>query len=123
MNLPSHRYFCLPPNLKTPSEQINFCLDLIQKYRSELPVLRESITIFKRQQQKAESDVAFWKQKYEQEKESHRQAYHIFKEEKGNLEKEIEKLKSQIEQLTKTKHWTAPLPLHTNERDLITFVC
>lgn len=91
MSLPPHQYFSLPRDLITPSEQINFCLDVIGKYRQELPILRSSVTVLKRQSQKEKGETAYWKEKYQEEKQRN-----------GELKKENDVLKNEIEKLTKT---------------------
>lgn len=91
MSLPSHKYFSLPRNLITSSEQISFCLEVIGKYRQELPILRSSVTVLRRQNQKEKGETGYWKEKY-QEKQG----------EVDRLKKENNLLKIEIEKLTKT---------------------
>jgi len=91
MSLPLHKYFSLPRNLITPSEQVNFCLDVIGKYRQELPILRSSLTVLKRQKTKGDGETTYWKEKYQEKQ-----------EEVDRLKKENEVLKNEIEKLTKT---------------------
>lgn len=89
MHLPK-QHFSFPSSLN-PEHRVQFCLRVIDRYRQELPQLRTSTTILKRQKKKSEMAVVYWKQKYQQEK-----------QEKDNLKKEINQLREEIEQLTKT---------------------
>lgn len=88
MNLPTRPAFSFPPNL-SPRDQVQFCLRVMNQYRRELPQLRTSTTILKRQKKKAQDEIVYWRQKYQEEK-----------QQKEQLEKEIEQLKKEIEKLT-----------------------
>src|ERR1700690_2491980 len=89
MNLPKYQRFT-PPARLTSKEQVDFCSRVIDQYRSEIPQLRSSTNILKRQKDQAEDEVTYWKEKYNQEK-----------KEKEKLKKENEQLKTEIEKLTK----------------------
>lgn len=90
MHLSARQHFSFPLNL-SPGDRIPFCIRVIDQYRRELPQLRTSITILKRQKGKAENEITHWRKKYQEEK-----------QQKEQLEKENEQLKREIEKLTKT---------------------
>ena len=103
MNLPKYQRFT-PPARLTSKEQVDFCSRVIDQYRSEIPQLRSSTNILKRQKDQAEDEVTYWKEKYNQEK-----------KEKEKLKKENEQLKTEIEKLTKsTKRYQVALFDHGN---------
>lgn len=89
---PSTTPFQLPAGL--PADQhVTYCIDVITRYRQELPELRRATTKLTQQKQKAEDAITYWKEKYQQEK-----------TEREKLQKENGKLKKEIEKLTKTKN-------------------
>lgn len=89
MHLPK-QHFSFPAHL-SPDDRVQFCLRVIDRYRQELPQLRTSTAILKRQKKKAEDEIVYWRQKYQEEKQK-----------KEHLEKENGRLKQEIEKLTKT---------------------
>lgn len=82
--------FALPHGLPL-NKQLGFCLSVINRYKEELSPLRRENTVLKKQKQKVEEEVLYWKQKYQEEK-----------KEREEKEKEIARLKTEIEKLTKT---------------------
>lgn len=89
MNLPT-QHFSFPSNLH-PDDRLQFCLRVIDQYRRELPQLRTSTTILKRQKKKADEEIVYWEQKYQEKQ-----------KENETLKKEIGKLRQEIETLTTT---------------------
>lgn len=75
--------FRLPQGM-SPQKKTDFCLEIINKYRRELPHLRVDTTKLRDQKEKLEREVEFWKKRYKEK------------------EKEINRLKKEIEKLTKT---------------------
>lgn len=69
------------PNGLTLNEQINFCVEIINRYRKESPYLRMKSTKLEEQNEKLKREVEFWKEQYRKEK-----------QEKEYFKKEIEKL-------------------------------
>lgn len=84
--------FRIPRHLDD-SQRLPYCMEIIGKYRDELPVLRKNVTVLKRQKQQAEDKAEDWKQKYQEEKQKNHE-----------LEKQIGKLEEDIERLTKTNN-------------------
>lgn len=76
--------FRFPAGL-SQEEYLSFSLQVIAKYRQELPYLRRSTTILKNQNEKLDDEATYWKEKYKE------------------AIKENETLKKEIEKLTKTK--------------------
>jgi len=90
MYLPGYRRFS-PPSTLGRDEQVKYCVSVIHRYQQELPTLRMSTSVLKRQRQKAVQEVGYWKEKYQREK-----------QEKDKLKREVDRLKREIERLTKT---------------------
>lgn len=107
MHLPN-QHFSFPAHLN-PADRVQFCLRVIDRYRQELPQLRTSTTILKRQKRKAQDEIVYWRQKYQEEKQR-----------KEQLEKENGQLKQEIENLTKTnERYRVSLFDHGNFTSLI----
>lgn len=68
-------------------------MEVINKYRQELPFLRRKISVLDKQKIKSSDEVKYWKEKYNETI-----------EELIEAEKENEKLKQEIEKLTKTNN-------------------
>ena len=79
------------PSSVPPSEHVKYCIDIINRYRRELPLLRMTATKMKDQNKTLEQEVDYWKKKYQEK------------------EKENEKLKKEIEKLliTRNRHQVA----------------
>ncbi len=90
MNLPAYRRF-VPAQHLSVSQQLQVCLRVIDQYRKELPQLRTSTTVLKRQKKKLEEETLYWKSRYQEKQ-----------KENETLKQEIGKLKQEIEKLTKT---------------------
>lgn len=74
-------------------ERMSFCVDIINKYRQELPFLRRKISVVEKQKTKSQDEVSYWKEKYRNTIEELRKT-----------KKENETLKQEIEKLTKTNN-------------------
>lgn len=72
--------FKMPQDLNL-SEQVDFCVSVINRYRQELPTLRADTTKLREQKKKLVREVEFWKKKYKEKD---------YENEK--LKKEIDKL-------------------------------
>lgn len=82
--------FQIPPFV-APEKKLDYCIDIINKYRRELPQIRHLSSRFQYQRDIARGKVEYWKEKYQEEK-----------KENDRLNKENNKLKIEIEKLTKT---------------------
>lgn len=81
------------PSFVDEEKRVDFCIDVINKYRSELPYLRHRISVLDKQKVKSSDEVKYWKEKYKRTI-----------EELIEAEKENEKLKQEIEKLAKTNN-------------------
>lgn len=79
------------PSFVSSEQRVSFCLDVINKYRNELPLLRRKISVLDKQKIKSDDEVKYWKEKYNEAI-----------EELIRTEEENEKLKQEIEKLAKT---------------------
>lgn len=84
------------PAFRMPSsipeeKRIDFCIEIINKYRGELVPLRKHLSIYQKQKDHWEEKVRYWQEQYKEKV-----------KEIGILQKEKEKLKKEIEKLTKT---------------------
>lgn len=76
------------PSFVSSEQRVSFCLDVINKYRNELPLLRRRISVLDKQKIKSDDEIKYWKEKYNKTiKELIRT-----KEENEILKQEIEKL-------------------------------
>ena len=92
MLLPINRQqFRFPPGMDDPSK-ITYCLDIISKYKKELPFLRIGISHLRQQKDKAEKEIKYWRNRYVKEK-----------LEREKVQKDNDKLKEEIERISKTK--------------------
>lgn len=81
------------PTIIPASQQVDFCIGVINRYRGELPQLRAQTTILKRQKESAEKEAVYWREKYNNEKTRNE-----------ILRRENNKLKEEIDKLTKTNN-------------------
>lgn len=79
------------PSFVDEDKRVDFCIDVINKYRSELPLLRRRISVLDKKMLKSDDEVKYWKEKYNEAI-----------EELIKTEEENEKLKQEIEKLAKT---------------------
>jgi hypothetical protein len=74
------------PSCILPSEHLNYCIGIINRYRQELPNLRMQSSKMEDKNRTLEEEVAYWKKKYKEK------------------EQEVDTLKKEIEKLTKTNN-------------------
>ncbi len=86
------------PSFVLPDKRVDFCLDVINKYRQELPLLRRKTSVLENQLIGSWDEIKYWREKY---RETHDELKRT-KSENGKLKKEKEKLEKEIEKLTKT---------------------
>lgn len=79
------------PSFVPLEKRVDFCVNVINKYRNELPFLRRKISALDKQKIKSDDEVKYWKEKYNEAI-----------EELIKTEEENEKLKQEIEKLSKT---------------------
>lgn len=90
---------------------MNFCIEIINKLRRELPLLRREKSELEKRKEKLENELTFWREKYKNE----RVKNNILRKEKGRLKKETDNLKEEIDRLTKTNYrYRASLFEHGN---------
>lgn len=90
--LPENQTAQLPfniPSFVDKDKRVDFCLNVINKYRNELPLLRRSISVVDKQKIKSQAETNYWKEKYNETIEELKKT----KEENEKLKQEIEKLK------------------------------
>lgn len=78
----------LIPSFVPSEKRLGFCIDVINKYRNELPLLRRRISVLDRQNMRSDDEVKHWRKKYNEAIEELRKT----KEENEKLKQEIEKL-------------------------------
>jgi len=81
------------PSFVDEEKQVSFCINVINKYRNELPLLRRRISVLDKQKVTSDDKVKYWKKKYNETI-----------EELIKAEEENEKLKQEIEKLAKTNN-------------------
>src|SRR6266568_4597743 len=86
------RVFSLPQGISN-TQQITFCLQIIEKQREELYPLRKQVTHCHTYHNALIDQMKEWREKYQKEK-----------QEKEEFKRENEKLKKEIEKLTKTNN-------------------
>lgn len=79
------------PSFVSSEQRVSFCIDVINKYRNELPLLRRKISVLDKQKIKSDDEIKYWREKYNKTIEELR---------KTRIENE--KLKQEIEKLAKT---------------------
>lgn len=81
------------PSFVSSEQRVNFCINVINKYRNELPLLRRKISVAENQMVKNQDEIKYWKEKYNKTIEELRKT-----------KRENEKLKQEIEKLAKTNN-------------------
>jgi len=81
------------PSFVPQSRQLDYCLDIIGKYRHELLPLRIRVATMVKRENYLKRQIRYWKEKY-----------HQIKEEKSRLRQENEILRQEIEKLTTANH-------------------
>lgn len=76
------------PSFVEEEKRVDFCINVINKYRHELPLLRRKISVLDKQKMRSDDEVKYWKEKYNKTIEELRKT----KEENEKLKQEIEKL-------------------------------
>jgi len=76
------------PNSILQKDQVNFCLGIINKYRTELVPLRRQVLYKDRKESSLEKQINQWKEKYYQEKQKRKE----LEKENNNLIEEMEKM-------------------------------
>ena len=97
-NYPAQLSFKIP-SFVASEKRVDFCIDIINKYRQELPLLRRRNSILENKVMGSQNEIKYWREKYqktEEELEEIKRENGKLKKEKEKLEEEIEKFKKQI---------------------------
>lgn len=81
------------PSFVEQERRVDYCIEIINKYRNELPQIRRLSSKFQYQRDIARGEVEYWKEKYQEEK-----------KENDRLNEENNKLKIEIDKLIKTNN-------------------
>jgi transposase len=81
------------PSSVEEEKRVDFCIEVINKYRHELPLLRRRLSALDKQKIRSDDEIKYWKEKYKETIEE------LIKKEEEN-----ERLKQEIEKLAKTNN-------------------
>lgn len=88
------------PSFVTPEKRVDYCIDIINKYRNELPLLRRKTSVLENQLIGSWDEIKYWREKYQ---ETHEELKRI-KRENGKLKKDKNRLEKEVEKMTKTNN-------------------
>ena len=98
-NYPAQLSFKIP-SFVASEKRVDFCIDIINKYRQELPLLRRRNSILENKVMGSQNEIKYWREKYQKTEEELEE----IKRENGKLKKEKEKLEEEIEKFKKTNN-------------------